>query len=696
MSIRSKILCLVVSIIVFLTACTCLVVWIQFNREIHDTFREDSAVSLDLLDINLELFFETAKQEVLFAARQNDLIGSKGQVMHYYDKKEVTERNMAVAPEAERQAWMVLETLRAASDRYDVTFFSQTDGSHLRSPARIGGGYDPRTRAWFKNTMAMTGNAPYITDPYENTTGLPVCSAVSRVFDRENKLFGALGADINLSRLTELVADMSSRTKGFFMLIDSKGLILADPDDEKNLMKKVGEVNNPLLEQIMRQNRDVLVGEYNGKTWYTAFKTGYAGYKYLYVVEEGALFGKAVHSQLLIILTAAVLAAVAIAVTFLFSKKITEPIRMLASASSRVASGGSRELPTGKMFTAETRELRDNLDVMLASLQRSIAESHAKSEEAAREADSAKQAMEEARKAKNEAETKEKVIFEAVDHLTALVRNLMESTQKIKAQVAASSTGADEQLHRVQEAAGQVEGIRRLALDVSAKADAAVAQSAQAREKAVNSDKIVRDVIGDITFASEKASSLKQGMDALEKQAMGIGQIMNVISDVADQTNLLALNAAIEAARAGEAGRGFAVVADEVRKLAERTMNATQEVNTAITGIQENTSRNALAVDSTVGQIAAVVERAGQAGAALHEVVANIVTAADEVKTIAAVSIEQTGGTHQIGAHMDIMRGISGETAEAMRQSSSAVAELASQTANLEDLIGRLKNTGRP
>ena len=692
MSIRRKILCLVAAIIIFLTACICIAVWAQFNREIRETFETDSTVSLNLLDINLENFFESAKQEVLFMSRQRDILAARNQVMQYVDKKETTERNMAEAPEAERNAWNVLETLRLSSDRYDVIYFSQPDGSHLRAPARVGAGYDPRTRGWYKSVMAAQGNGLSLTAPYMNTTGLPVCSAVCKVFDEKDTVIGAVGVDMNLSRITELVAGMSATTKGYFMLIDQNGLILADPSNAKNLMKNSRETGNPLLEQVMRLDKGIINGEHAGTDYYVAFKTGYSGYKYLYIVDEGALFGSATASLLLVIGIAAVLAAAAFAVTVVFGNKITRPIRLLAAASTEVANGGSQALPSGDIFSSETRELRDNLELMLGSLRKSIAESQAKSEEAANEAATANKAVEAAKKAREESEIKERLIFETVDELTGLVRNLMANTRKIKEQVAASSSGANEQLSRVEEAASRVSGIRSLAREVSAKADAAVAQSATAQDKAAGSDQAVQGVIGDITRASEQAATLKTGMHALQKQAMGIGEIMTVISDVADQTNLLALNAAIEAARAGEAGRGFAVVADEVRKLAERTMVATQEVNVAITGIQQDTTASAKAVDGTVEQIMAVVEHARGAGEILRALVADIAAAAGEVKAIAAVSSEQTEGTHQIGAHMDTIRNISGETAQAMQHSASAVAELATEAQHLENLIGRLKN----
>ena len=111
---------------------------------------------------------------------------------------------------------------------------------------------------------------------------------------------------------------------------------------------------------------------------------------------------------------------------------------------------------------------------------------------------------------------------------------------------------------------------------------------------------MVKSAINGIEAVHKQFTTIKNDIDQLGQQAQSIGQIMDVISDIADQTNLLALNAAIEAARAGEAGRGFAVVADEVRKLAEKTMSATKEVGQAISDIQEGTRRNIESVEQSV------------------------------------------------------------------------------------------------
>jgi len=299
----------------------------------------------------------------------------------------------------------------------------------------------------------------------------------------------------------------------------------------------------------------------------------------------------------------------------------------------------------------------------------------------------------EIRQQQKQIETQNGLVAEAARGATAIADRLSTATEELSAQIEQSSRGAEIQAQRVSGTATAMEEMNASVLEVAQNAASAATVSGQAKGKAEEGAGIVNNVVQGIAELLRQATDLKTNMTALGAQAQNIGQIMNVISDIADQTNLLALNAAIEAARAGEAGRGFAVVADEVRKLAEKTMNATKEVGDAIHGIQDGTRKNVAQVEQTVTTIEATTTLANQSGEALAGIVTLVEQAADQARSIATAAEQQSSTSEEINRSVEEVNQISSETSEAMRQSAQAVEELAQQAQELKKIIAQMHVT---
>ncbi|WP_457571651.1 methyl-accepting chemotaxis protein [Desulfovulcanus sp.] len=265
------------------------------------------------------------------------------------------------------------------------------------------------------------------------------------------------------------------------------------------------------------------------------------------------------------------------------------------------------------------------------------------------------------------------------------------ASEELSAQVEQVSQGAEEQKARMGETATAMEEMNATVLEVAKNASNAAESAGTAKEEAENGEQIVERAIAAINRVSELAQGLKENMHALGSKAESIGQVMNVISDIADQTNLLALNAAIEAARAGEAGRGFAVVADEVRKLAEKTMGATREVGEAISSIQTAAKQNIESMDVASKAVEEATELAGESGEALKKIVDLSIENSNQIQSIATASEEQSATSEEISRSVEEVNRIVGETAEAMIQSSQAVQELARMASELREVIKELE-----
>ncbi len=201
----------------------------------------------------------------------------------------------------------------------------------------------------------------------------------------------------------------------------------------------------------------------------------------------------------------------------------------------------------------------------------------------------------------------------------------------------------------------------------SLKVHAASKGADSSRKNALIGANDVKTAVTSIELVKETVLSLRETMKRLVEKTANIGKVMGVINDVADQTNLLALNAAIEAARAGEAGRGFAVVADEVRKLAEKTILATKEVEDAVSSIQEETNLNMQAVAKAVEYTVESAQKATQAGTFMHDIVKGMDETAAQLSDIAAVAEAQSQTSKQVNKTLDVVQNVSGNTSEHMR-----------------------------
>jgi methyl-accepting chemotaxis protein len=269
----------------------------------------------------------------------------------------------------------------------------------------------------------------------------------------------------------------------------------------------------------------------------------------------------------------------------------------------------------------------------------------------------------------------------------AIARHVAANAEELSGRVAAVSNGAMAQTAQLQETAAAFESLNEALDAVASGAEGAAAGAEAAMAEARAGREAVERTARAIGQVSGISGELRSSMDALGGKAASIGGIIAVISDIADQTNLLALNAAIEAARAGEAGRGFAVVADEVRKLAEKTMTATKEVSQSVHAVLA-------AVDDSAGKAVkatqAVVEADGlvsRSGDTLAAIVSRCEDAARSVREIAASAKAQASAHDEINRAVSTIGEVAEETALGMDEAAGSVSDLAGQAGDLMRLI---------
>ncbi len=282
-------------------------------------------------------------------------------------------------------------------------------------------------------------------------------------------------------------------------------------------------------------------------------------------------------------------------------------------------------------------------------------------------------------------------IANAAEQAGSVVHELGEAAGLLQGLVSEARSGALVQTEQAGQAATAMEEMNATVLEVARHAQEAAGDADSAKHQAQDGAKVVTGVVEAIDEVAGQAATLKKSMEELDKKSEDIGSVLSVIEDIADQTNLLALNAAIEAARAGEAGRGFAVVADEVRKLAEKTVQATAEVHKAVSGIQEGAKANVKATEAAVASVARSTELAGHSGQALEGIVSISDATADRIRSIATAAEQQAAASEQINQSTIEVSRISSETEQAMVQSAAAIEKLADLADELSRIIREMQ-----
>lgn len=285
-----------------------------------------------------------------------------------------------------------------------------------------------------------------------------------------------------------------------------------------------------------------------------------------------------------------------------------------------------------------------------------------------------------------------------INNLRSMISKIEEASNRVattSGEVYSTSeqmaTGAEEVASQAGTVATAGEEMSATSGDIAQNCQMAAESASRANDSAVSGAHVVEGTVQCMYKIAERVNSTSKTVESLGARSDQIGQIVGTIEDIADQTNLLALNAAIEAARAGEQGRGFAVVADEVRALAERTTRATREIGEMIKAIQTETKSAVAAMEQGVKEVENGTVEAGKSGEAISDIINQIGVLQTQVNQIATAAEEQTATTSEISSNMMQITDVVQQTARGAHESAAAASQLNSVAEELQRLVKEFK-----
>ncbi|MBF8780930.1 methyl-accepting chemotaxis protein [Pseudomonas fulva] len=536
------------------------------------------------------------------------------------------------------------------TNNFLFTYLGQADGVFTQRPdVQMPAGYDPRQRPWY--AAARGAGQTVLTPPYQGAVGgLVVTIAVPVKRQGGGELLGVIGGDLSLDSLVPIINAVDFGGIGHAFLVDRQGQMIVSPD-KGQLMKNLKDLYpgsalrvEPGMQEatLDGEQRIIAFAPVNGlpsAQWYIGLSID----KDKAYAPLGQFRVSAIIAMLVAVLAIAGLLSLLIPL-------LMRPLTTMGRAMRDIAEGeGDLTRRLGVAHKDEFGELAGSFNRFVERIHASITE---------------------------------------VSSATRLVHDLSE---RVMSASNASISGSEEQSLRTSSVAAAINQLGAATQEIARNAADASQQASGASEQAHDGRKVVEQSIEAMTALSQKISESCQRIEALNASTDDIGKILDVIKGISQQTNLLALNAAIEAARAGEAGRGFAVVADEVRNLAHRTQESAEEIHRMITGLQVGSREAVHTMNSSQVASEQSVQVANQAGERLNSVTLRIGEIDGMNQSVAAATEEQTAVVESLNLDITQINSLNQQGMENLNETLRHCDALAQQAGRLKQLVGSFR-----
>ena len=556
-------------------------------------------------------------------------------------------QNIAINPEPANVASLLEQ--KTLTSTFMATYLGDATGHFtIRPDTKMPDGFDPRVRPWYKG--AESSSTSTLTEPYIDAATGQLIISIATASKKAGQSVGVVGGDLSLQSLVDTLAARDFDGMGYVFLVSADGKILVHPD-KALVMKSLKEAYPQDTPRISSDFSEVTV---DGKTRIVTFApikglpsvNWYIGLS----VDKDQAFAMLSEFRTSAVIATVIAVAIIIALLGMLIRLLIQPLHVMTRAMEDIADG------EGDLTKRLTIVNNDEFGVLGTAFNRFVERIHG-----------------------------------SIREVSSATGQVNEVALRVVAASNSSMYNSDQQASRTSSVAAAINQLGAAAQEIARNAAQASNQASDARGLAEDGQQVVDRSIKAMNQLSSMLSASSSNIESLNSKTVNIGQILEVITSISQQTNLLALNAAIEAARAGEAGRGFAVVADEVRNLAHRTQESAQQVQTMIEELQVGARESVSTMSDSQRHSQDSVEIANLAGERLNSVTQRIGEIDGMNQSVATATEEQTAVVESINVDITEINTLNQEGVENLQATLRACSDLEQQASRLKQLVGSFR-----